>query len=71
MRTPEEVEQYFLGFIAFIDCTEQKIPRPAVDKDKRKMYYSLGKKNTVSGTSLWLTIIVISFTKQPIRKEKT
>ena len=25
---PEEVEQYFPGFLAFIDCTEQQIPRP-------------------------------------------
>ena len=38
----EEVEKYFPGFIAFIDCTEQQIPRP-VDKKRRKMYYS-GKK---------------------------
>jgi Helix-turn-helix of DDE superfamily endonuclease/DDE superfamily endonuclease len=43
MKTPEEVEQYFpAGFLAFIDSTEQQIPRPA-DKEKRKMYYS-GKK---------------------------
>ena len=28
--------------MAFIDCTEQQIPRP-IDKRKRKMYYS-GKK---------------------------
>jgi hypothetical protein len=42
LRTPEEVEQYFPGFMAFTDCTEQQIPRP-VDKNKRKMYYS-GKK---------------------------
>jgi len=38
----EEVEQYFPGFLSFIDCTEQQIPRP-IDKEKRKMYYS-GKK---------------------------
>ena len=46
LRTPEEeVEKYFPGFLAFIDSTEQQpIPRPAVDKDRRKMYYSLGKK---------------------------
>ena len=43
MKTPEEVERYFpAGFLAFIDSTEQQIPRPA-DKEKRKMYYS-GKK---------------------------
>jgi hypothetical protein len=42
LRNLEEVEQYFPGFLAFIDCTEQQIPRPT-DKHNRKMYYS-GKK---------------------------
>ena len=42
LKTPEEVEQYFPGFLAFIDSTEQQIPRPG-DKKRRKMYYS-GKK---------------------------
>ena len=31
LQTPEEVEKYFPGFMAFTDCTEQQIPRP-VDK---------------------------------------
>jgi hypothetical protein len=43
LKTPEEVEQYFPGLMAFIDCTEQQIPRP-IDKDRRKMYYSDKKK---------------------------
>ncbi len=43
LKTPDEVEKYFPGFLSFIDSTEQLIPRPAVDKDRRKMYYS-GKK---------------------------
>lgn len=42
LKIPEEVEHYFPGFLSFIDCTEQSIPRP-VDKEKRKAYYS-GKK---------------------------
>ncbi len=42
LKTPEAVEKYFPGFLAFIDSTEQPIPRP-VDKERRKMYYS-GKK---------------------------
>jgi DDE superfamily endonuclease/Helix-turn-helix of DDE superfamily endonuclease len=42
LKTPEEVEQYFPGFLSFIDSTEQQIPRP-VDKKRRKVYYS-GKK---------------------------
>ena len=40
--TPEEVEEYFPGFKALIDATEQEIPRPT-DKEKRKTHYS-GKK---------------------------
>jgi hypothetical protein len=39
LKTPEEVEEYFPGFLSFVDSTEQPIPRP-VDKDRRKMYYS-------------------------------
>jgi DDE superfamily endonuclease len=42
LRTPEEVEKYFPGFLPFIDSTEQPIPRP-VDKDRRGIFYS-GKK---------------------------
>ena len=42
LRTLEEVEQYFPGLMAFIDCTEQQIPRPK-NKERRKMYFS-GKK---------------------------
>ncbi len=46
LKTTEEVEKYFPQFIAFIDCTEQQIPRP-VDKDRRKMYYSLAKRKSI------------------------
>ena len=42
LKTPEEVEKYFPGFLAFIDCTEQQIPK-SVDKNRRKTFYS-GKK---------------------------
>ena len=42
LKTPEEVERHFPGFLAFTDSTEQQIPRP-VDKQRRKRYYS-GKK---------------------------
>src|SRR6185437_14503202 len=42
VKTPEEVEKYFPGFLAFTDSTEHLIPRPA-DKNKRKIFYS-GKK---------------------------
>lgn len=43
LRTIDEVEQYFPGFKAFIDSTEQEIPRPK-NKRKRKSYYSGRKK---------------------------
>ena len=43
LRTIDEVEEeYFPGFKAFIDSSEQEIPRPK-NKRKRKSYYS-GKK---------------------------
>ncbi len=51
LQTPDEVEKYFPGLIAFIDCTEQQIPRP-VDKNKRKMYYSGKKKRHTVKTQL-------------------
>lgn len=42
LRTMDEVEYYFPGFKAFIDSTEQDIPRPK-NKRRRKRYQS-GKK---------------------------
>lgn len=50
-RTPEEVERYFPGFIAFIDGTEQEIPRPK-SKAKRKSHYSGKKKRHTVKTQL-------------------
>ena len=47
LKTPDEVEKYFPGFVAFIDSTEQQqIPRP-IDKERRKMYYSGKKKRDI------------------------
>jgi hypothetical protein len=43
LTTMEEVEKFFPGFKAFIDSTEQEIPRPKKDAKKRKTHYS-GKK---------------------------
>ncbi len=42
LRTIDKVEEYFPGFKAFIDSSEQEIPRPE-NKRRRKSYYS-GKK---------------------------
>ena len=40
LRTPGEVEKYFPGFLSFIDCTEQQIPKPADNERRQKEYYS-------------------------------
>ncbi len=42
LKTKEEVETYFPGFLAFTDCTKQQIPRPK-NRKKRRLYYS-GKR---------------------------
>ncbi|MGD9534804.1 MAG: hypothetical protein AB7V56_13680 [Candidatus Nitrosocosmicus sp.] len=42
MKTKEEVENYFPGFMVFTDSSEQPIPRPK-NWIRRKIYYS-GKK---------------------------
>jgi hypothetical protein len=51
LRTIEEVEQGFPGLKAFIDSTEQEIPRPK-NKRKRKSYYSGRKKKHTVKTQL-------------------
>ncbi len=44
LRTPDEVEQNFPGFLAFIDCTEQQqIQSRPIQKGRCKICYS-GKK---------------------------
>jgi len=50
-RTPEEVEKFFPGFRAFIDATEQEIPRPK-DAKKRKTHYSGKRKRHTVKTQL-------------------
>jgi hypothetical protein len=47
----EKVEGYFPGFIAFIDCTEQQIPR-SVDKNRGKIFYSGKKKKQTNKNQL-------------------
>jgi hypothetical protein len=51
IRTLEDVEQCFPGFIAFVDCTEQQVPRPE-SKTRRKVYYSGKKKRHTVKTQL-------------------
>ncbi len=45
LKTFDEVEQYFPGFLAFINSRKQQIPRP-VDNRRRKLYYTDKKKKT-------------------------
>jgi len=47
LQTPEEVEKYFPGFLSFIDCTEQSIPRPTDNKRKKIFYSGKKKRHTV------------------------
>ncbi len=53
LKTPEEIEQNFPTFLAFIDCTEQPIPCPE-DRMRRRLYYSLGKKKKHSVKNLYM-----------------
>jgi hypothetical protein len=54
LKTREEVEEYFPGLLAFTDCTEQPIPRPAKNRKKRRLYYS-GKKKKHTVKNLYTT----------------
>ena len=51
LKTPCEVEQYFPGFVSFIDSTEQQIPRP-VDNKRKKIFYSGKKKRHTVKTQI-------------------
>jgi hypothetical protein len=51
LRTLEDVEQCFPGFIAFVDCTEQQLPRPE-RKTRRKAYYSGKRKRHTVKTQI-------------------
>src|SRR6478736_1224592 len=51
LKTLDEIEQYFPGFLAFIDSTEQQIPRPK-NRRKRKAYYSGKKKKYTVKTQI-------------------
>ena len=51
LRTIDEVEELFPGFKAFLDATEQEIPRPK-NKRKRKTHYSGKKKRHTVKTQI-------------------
>jgi len=60
LRIVDEIEHYFPGFISFIDCTEQQIPRP-IDNKRKKEYYSGKKKRHTIKTQMMLTTKVLLF----------
>ena len=70
LRTIDEVEEeYFPGFKAFIDSSEQEIPRPK-NKRRRKSYYSgKKKKHTIKTQYMVNGEGLIYYTRQNIRKE--
>ncbi len=69
LKTPEEVEKYFPGFLAFTDCTEQQqIPRP-VDKNRRKIFYS-GKKKRHTIVKNQITVNNHGFILHKVRYKK-
>jgi hypothetical protein len=49
LRTIEEVEEYFPGFKAFIDSTEQEIPRPKKEGREEEEDPLLGKEEEAYG----------------------
>jgi hypothetical protein len=52
LRTLEEVKEYFPELRAYIDATEQEIPRPKNNKLKRKTHYSGKKKKHTVKTQM-------------------
>jgi hypothetical protein len=67
LQTPKEVEEYFPDFLAFIDSTEQQIPRP-IDKRRRKTYYSCKKKRYTIKTQLMVNNRSYIIHKAPHKK---
>ena len=47
LRKPEEVEKCFPGFMAFMDCAEQQIPRPKNKTARETCFSGKKKKHTV------------------------
>jgi len=69
LRTIDEVEWYFPGFKAFVDSTEQEIPR---SKNKRKGRVTIGikRRNILSRHNLWPIVMALYYTKLVISVEE-
>ena len=44
LKTPEAVEKYFPGLMAFTDCTEQQIPRPVDNRKTQDVLFGKEEK---------------------------
>ena len=54
LRTIDEVEEeYFPGFKAFIDSTEQEIPRPKNKKGEGRVTILVKRRNILSRHNTW------------------
>jgi hypothetical protein len=69
LKTLDEVERYFPGLMAFIDSTEQQIPRP-IDNNKRNLFYSGKKKRHTIKTQLMVNNQGIVIYKLRFKKER-
>jgi hypothetical protein len=69
LKTPDEVEKYFPGFLAFIDSTEQQIPRFKKNR-KRNAYYSGKKKRYTVKTQMMVNKHGIIIHKSAKKKGK-
>jgi hypothetical protein len=54
LKTKEEVEVYFPGFLSFVDCTEQPIPG-SEKRLRRRLYYSGKRKKHTTVKNLYTT----------------
>jgi hypothetical protein len=68
LGTLDEVEALFPGFKAFLDATEQEIPRPR-DKAKRKTHYSGKKKRHTVKTQITVNADGLILHKTPHARE--
>jgi len=61
LRTVDEIEKYFSGFISFIGSTseQQQIPRQVVREDVMIHTIHAKRKNMSSKINLWLIIMVV------------
>ena len=64
LGTLEEVEELFPGFKAFLDATEQEIPRPG-NKAKRRTHYSGKKKRHTVKTQITVNTLGVIMHKAP------